>query len=185
MTVGDAGQLEGKWVSAERRQDALEHVLHAMWKSGNDPIEVQFTSGALSVSDIWRETKSLLKTPLARAEIEEALEFLVAPLIGGVAKDGDKYVAAAPPQLVAARLRALAGAVDVANAGADAENASAVGQPSAPSRSASGTRLQNSATVVDASTVRAWAKSEGRSVSPRGRLPEGLIKDYRRANGLA
>ncbi len=38
---------------------------------------------------------------------------------------------------------------------------------------------------VDSRLVRKWAKSQGRVISERGRLSSGLIKDYRRAHGLA
>lgn len=183
VTAGGADALERTWAVAERRQEALGHVLHAVWKSGNDPVDVAFTSGALGITDIWRETKGMLETPLSQAEIEEALVFLGAPIIAGVAKQGSEYVATAPPPLVAARLRALASAIESTVCG-DGGRASAPNHPPLPAprpRQAQGLEAPD---AVDPAAVRAWAQAQGRTVNSRGRLPASVIRDYRRAGNL-
>ena len=184
VTVQEAGALENTWLAAERRQEALGHVLYTVWKSGNDPVDIEFSAGALSVNDIWRETKGALKTPLSRSEIEEALAFLGAPVIAGLAKHDSGFAATAPPSLIAARLRALANAIESTGMGSKSVG-SATDKP--PSSSAPGLlrpRIEEVSTAVDASAVRAWAQAQGRTVNTRGRLPASLIRDYRRANEL-
>jgi hypothetical protein len=43
-------------------------------------------------------------------------------------------------------------------------------------------RQQEPSAGITASLVRAWAKSQGRAVNERGRLPENLIKEYTQAH---
>jgi len=43
------------------------------------------------------------------------------------------------------------------------------------------TGRQTTATDVDPATVRAWAKSNGRTVSPRGRIPAKVVEAFRAA----
>ncbi|MEV6263309.1 hypothetical protein AB0M42_21510 [Streptomyces sp. NPDC051784] len=100
VTAGDAEALALTWRAAERRQEALSLVLHTLWKSGNDPVDIQYTSGVLGVSDTWRETKGALETPPDSSEIEEALSFLGSPFIAGVARQGGDHVVTAPPSLI-------------------------------------------------------------------------------------
>ena len=184
VTVQEAGALENTWLAAERRQEALGHVLYTVWKSGNDPVDIEFSAGALSVNDIWRETKGALKTPLSRSEIEEALAFLGAPVIAGLAKHDSGFAATAPPSLIAARLRALANAIESTGMGSKSVGSATDIPPSSSAPGLLRPRIEEVSTAVDASAVRAWAQAQGRTVNTRGRLPASLIRDYRRANEL-
>ncbi|MFJ1709712.1 restriction endonuclease [Kitasatospora sp. NPDC088346] len=197
VTVTDASVLEPVWQAAERRQDVLSQVLLALWRSGNDPVDIEHSAGALGVRDIWRETKGALETPLERQEIEEALEFMASPFVAAVAQHHGDHVVTVPPALVAARLRALAAVIDAAG-GASAAAGGAVTdspEPSPQSVPVPAPRQERGAAVgavavtaaegVDPRLVRKWAKGQGRVISERGRLSSGLIKDYRRARGLA
>lgn len=185
MTVEDRDSLEPTWRAAERRQVVLSEVLRTMWKSGNDPVDIEYSAGALGVRDIWRETKGVVETPFEPSEIEQALSFLGAPFIVGVLKRGDDHVVAAPPALVAARLRALARAVEAASP--DAQAGPMPPTPSEPTRTAPPVpepRTEVSAIGLNASLVRNWGREQGRAVSARGRLPEGLVREYKRVHGL-
>lgn len=182
VTAGGTDALEKAWKAAERRQVVVGHVLHTMWRCANDPVDIEFTAGVLGIGDIWRETKSAL--PLDRSEIEQVLAFLETPFMAGVAKVGSEHVAAAPPSLIAARLHALANAIDSASTGRPAdtkanESLVALEPPALQSNPDSEKAAGN-----DAAAVRAWAQAQGRTVNMRGRLPDSLIKEYRRANGL-
>ena len=184
VTVQEAGALDHAWLAAERQQEALGHVLHTLWKSGNDPVDIEFTAGALSVNDIWRETKKALKTPLSRSEIEEALAFLEAPIIAGVTKQGSEFAATAPPSLIVARLRALANAIESTGTSGKSVGSARDEPPSLPAPRLPQPQNEEASTALDASAMRAWAQAQGRTVNTRGRLPDSLIRDYRRANGL-
>ncbi|MBT2398084.1 restriction endonuclease [Streptomyces sp. ISL-100] len=186
VTAGNAEALALTWRAAERRQEALSLVLHTLWKSGNDPVDIQYTTGVLGVSDIWRETKGALETPLDSSEIEEALAFLGAPFIAGVARQGGDHVVTAPPSLIAARLRALASVIE--SAGEERPTGGHGGEepptpPARPGPEPSVPRQQEPPTNVTASLVRTWAKSQGRAINERGRLPQSLIKEYMQAHG--
>ncbi len=195
VTVTDASGFEPVWQAAERRQDALSQVLLALWRSGNDPADIEHNAGALGVRDIWRETKGALETPLERQEIEEALEFMASPFVAAVAQNHGDHVVTVPPALVAARLRALAAVIDAAG-GAGTTAGGAITDPPRPSpqsvpvsepqerEAAGGTVAVTVAEGVDSRLVRKWAKSQGRVISERGRLSSGLIKEYQRAHGL-
>ncbi|QGV77539.1 Lsr2 family DNA-binding protein [Streptomyces ficellus] len=181
VSVGERPAWERTCERAERRQEALVHVLDTLWKSGNDPVDIEYSAGALGVRDIWRETKAVLETPLDPAEIEEALAFLGTPLVGGVVRQGADHVVTGPPALVAARLRALASAIESTGRGPTA--------PAAvdPARRLPGKEEPPAAETpggVTPSAVRAWAAAQGRAVSARGRLPVGLVREYQRAHGL-
>ncbi|MFH9420014.1 restriction endonuclease [Streptomyces sp. NPDC017529] len=188
VTAGEADALALNWRAAERRQEALSLVLHTLWKSGNDPVDIKYTTGALGVRDIWRETKGKLETPLDRNEIEEALTFLGAPFIAGVARQGSDHVVTAPPSLIATRLRALATAIESTDTEGPARGHGGEGSPTPPPQPGpkppehtSVPRQQEPSVSVNASLVRAWAKRRGRAVNERGRLPGGLIKEYMQA----
>ncbi|MFT7835130.1 restriction endonuclease [Saccharothrix sp. BKS2] len=177
----DRNALDSTWRMARRRQSVVAHVLDIMWKSGNDPVEIDYSAGALGVRDIWRESKGLLDLPMEKAEIEEALAFLSSPFIAGVAPHRSDHVATAPPSLVAARLRTLA---DLIDGGAKPTRAD---EPSieVPAPVQSETRgSDHGRKSVDAAAVRAWAVRQGRPISQRGRLSEQLIKEYLEAEGL-
>ena len=184
VTVQEAGELETIWLAAERRQEALGHVLHSIWKSGNDPVDIEFSAGALGVNDIWRETKNALKTPLSKIEIEEALAFLEAPVIAGLVKHGNGFAATAPPSLIAARLRALANAIESTGMGTADIGSTPDDVPTPSSPRSLRAKVEEVDAAVDASAVRAWAEAQGRNINPRGRLPGSLIRDYQRANEL-
>lgn len=181
VTPEGAGALERIWTLVERRQKALGCVLHTVWKSGNDPVDVAFTSGVLGITDIWRETKRTLEVPLGQVEIEEALVFLDAPIIKGVTRQNNGYVATAPPSLVAARLRALANAIESTTVGDRASTL--MGNPSLPMPApwSPHARSSDAPGPVDPSAVRAWARAQGRTINGRGRLPANVVRDYRRA----
>ncbi|GAA1357727.1 restriction endonuclease [Streptomyces beijiangensis] len=191
VTAGeDAEALALTWRAAERRQEALSLVLHTLWKSGNDPVDIRYTTGVLGVSDIWRETKGALETPLDSSEIEEALTFLGSPLIAGVERQGGNHVVTAPPSLAAARLRALAAVIESTGLEGPPGRPSGEGPPTPPRRSSpessgnpSVPRQQDSCADVTPSLVRAWAKGQGHAVNERGRLPQDLIKKYKQVHG--
>ncbi|MFJ5882862.1 restriction endonuclease [Kitasatospora cineracea] len=189
VTVTDASGLEPAWQAAERRQDVLSQVLLALWRSGNDPADIEHNAGALGVRDIWRETKGALDTPLERQEIEEALEFMASPFVAAVAQHHGDHVITAPPALVAARLRALAAVIDAAGGPGTAAEGTVTDPPEPSPQPDPGPapRERRAAAVavaegVDPRLVRKWAKNQGRVISERGRLSSGLIKDYWRAH---
>ncbi|MCE0448024.1 hypothetical protein LT493_42350 [Streptomyces tricolor] len=66
LTAAHAGTLARHWDAAERRVQAVALVAAALWKSANDPDEIEFSAGALDVGDIWRETKASLGEPLGK-----------------------------------------------------------------------------------------------------------------------
>ncbi|MFK0253334.1 hypothetical protein [Streptomyces sp. NPDC090445] len=187
LLAGQADALEHTWSEAERRTEAQALVVNAMWKSANDPADVEFGAGALDVRDIWRETKSSLETPLDKKEIEEALAFLSNPCIAGVARRGGDHTITAPPALIASRLRSLAASIEAKASGADPQ----WGTPTTSIAAVSDLAQEDTpkpdhrSDDVEPAQVRAWAQIEGRPVNLRGRLPESLIRDYKRAHGLS
>lgn len=191
VTAGEEAEaLELTWREAERRQETLSLVLHTLWKSGNDPVDIRYTAGVLGVSDIWRETKGVLETPLDSSEIEEALTFLVSPLIAGVERQVGNHVATASPSLIASRLRALAAAIESADGEGPRWRRRGEEPPTRPKGSGpeqsgnpSVPRQQDSCADVTAPLVRAWAKAQGRAVNERGRLPQSLVKEYKQVHG--
>ncbi|MFE2752837.1 histone-like nucleoid-structuring protein Lsr2 [Actinosynnema sp. NPDC059335] len=178
LTEGDSDARERVWRRVERRQSVVAHVLDIMWKSANDPVDIEYGQGALGVSEIWRESKTLLDNPMDRSEIEEALSFLSTPLLSAVSRVGHNHVVNTPPVLVAARLRMLADMIE--NRGkpiATRPYRSEFAQPAAPKAERRPERPD-----VDPSAVRAWATANGRAVSQRGRLPATLIDAFRAAS---
>ncbi|MFJ4328075.1 hypothetical protein ACIP3A_33905 [Streptomyces tricolor] len=186
LTAAHAGTLARHWDAAERRVRAVALVAAALWKSANDPDEIDFSAGALDVGDIWRETKASLSEPLGKKEIEEALALLGSPGIAAVARHGTGHAIAVPPRTIAARLRSLADALDAQTAGTDPRRGTPKPMPPASSGGplAALPEKNPSSPGIDAAHVRAWAQAEGRRVSDRGRLPQSLIRDYQRAHGL-
>ncbi|MFG3506197.1 hypothetical protein ACGF5F_11865 [Streptomyces sp. NPDC047821] len=186
LLAGQADALEHTWSETERRTEALALVVNAMWKSANDPADIEFGAGALDVRDIWRETKTSLETPLDKKEIEEALAFLGSPCVAGVLERGGHHAITAPPELIASRLRSLASAIEAKAVGAaplGSTPANAIGAFSG-SLPAAPPEPDPSSNDIEPARVRSWAKAEGRPVNTRGRLPESLIREYRRAHGL-
>ncbi|PVC74526.1 restriction endonuclease [Streptomyces sp. CS081A] len=188
---GEADALERTWRAAERRQETLGLVVHTLWKSGNDPVEVRHTTGALGINDIWRETRKTLGTPLDPDETGAALAFLETPFLSGVERQGGGHVITAPPSLIAARLRALATAIESAGEEGPPGDHCPEGTFAPPERpgpvpsgQTSVPHQQQASSNIQASAVRAWAKARGRAVNERGRLPERLVTDYLRARDL-
>lgn len=187
LIAGQADALERTWSETERRTEALALVVNAMWKSANDPADIEFGAGALDVRDIWRETKASLEAPLDKREIEEALAFLSSPCVAGVLERGGDHAITAPPELIALRLRSLASAIETKAVGTDsrwntAANAIAASSNSLPD----GLPMPNSSSNdIEPAQVRAWAKAKGRPVNTRGRLPESLIREYRQTLHLS
>ncbi|WP_330338767.1 Lsr2 family DNA-binding protein [Streptomyces sp. NBC_00557] len=170
---------ESMWTAATRSLEAISQVSDALWESGNDKNDIAFNEGALTNRDIWRMSKGSERVPLSPDEIENALDLLANPLIAASikAKNGE-YTSTAAPQLVAARLRTFANVLES-------------GLPSATKFSVPDSRVcppeteepaaQNPASAtldVTPEKVRRWAKSSGRPVSSRGRLPNSLIAEY-------
>jgi hypothetical protein len=187
LLADQADALERIWSEAERRTEALALVVNAMWDSANDPVEIEFGAGGLDVRDIWRETKALLATPLDKREIEEALAFLSSPCIAGVVGRGSDHAITAPPELIVARLRSLASAIEAKAMGTDSRrDGSARAIPPSFTLPRDGELKTSSiSNDIDPAQVRVWAVTEGRSVNARGRLPESLIRDYKRAHDLS
>ncbi|WP_418960006.1 hypothetical protein [Streptomyces tritici] len=185
LLAGRADALEHTWSEAERRTGALALVVDAMWKSANDPADVEFGAGALDVRDIWRETKSSLETPLEKKEIEEALAFLGSPCVSGVVKLGGDHAITAPPHLIAARLRSLASAIEKQAGSPDGrQDATPHPIPASPAPVHDGLPgTDASSSDIEPAKVRAWARTAGRPVNDRGRLPESLIREYKRHHG--
>ncbi|MFD5732344.1 hypothetical protein ACFWIY_05900 [Streptomyces sioyaensis] len=172
--VADTAACPDEWDTAERGLESVHRVAHALWESGNDGKEIEYSGGALTVRDIWRTKKESALDP---SEIQAALDFLSSPLVRGasVSKSGE-YVAASAPSLVAARLRCLADGIDQ-------------GIPTLPTPGSRTTASFQGGSVreeVDKSAiasalpaqVRAWARSNGRPVSVAGRLPHSLVAEY-------
>ncbi|MFE2352724.1 hypothetical protein [Streptomyces parvulus] len=187
LLAGQADALEHTWSETERRTEALALVVNAMWRSANDPVDVEFGAGGLDVRDIWRETKSSLETPLDKKEIEEALAFLGSPCVAGLVRRGGDHAITAPPELIASRLRSLASAIEAkaADAGARRDTATSTITGSSDPLLDGLPKTNPSLNDVVPTQVRAWAKAEGRPVNDRGRLPESLIREYRRSSGLS
>ncbi|WP_327109182.1 Lsr2 family DNA-binding protein [Nonomuraea glycinis] len=187
LLANQADVLERSWSEAERRTEVLVQVVNAMWKSANDPVDIEFGAGHLDTRDIWRETKASLETPLDKKEIEEALAFLSSPCIAGVAGRGSDHAITASPVLIAARLRSLASAIEAKAAGTVSHAVSRM----AAIVQASGFLLDSETKPdlvlkdIDPAQVRVWANAKGRPVNARGRLPVSLIREYKRAHGLS
>ncbi len=176
LTKGDHEAQERVWRRVERRQSVVAHVLDIMWKSANDPVDIEYGEGALGVSEIWRESKTLLDNPMDRSEIEEALAFLSTPLLSAVRRAGQNHVVTTSPTSVAARLRVLADMIESPGSTADTE-AYRIAAPQPVTEEPRATRQD-----VSPAAVRAWAAANGRVVSQRGRLSTTLIDAFVAAN---
>ncbi|MFD4598985.1 restriction endonuclease [Streptomyces sp. NPDC058464] len=165
--------------SVTRSLEAIGQVSSALWESGNDENDIEFSGGALTVRDIWRMSKGTEKNPLSPREIEDALSLLSNPLLAASARTkGGEFTSTAPPQLVAARLRTFA---DVLEDGLPLLAGSSVADRhgTSPEQEEAVARNPDRATP-DASPerVRRWAKANGRPVSSKGRLPNSLVAEY-------
>jgi hypothetical protein len=105
------GELEQAWRAVEQQQAVLANVAELLWMSANDADEIQYSQGALLVREVRRMVRDRIETALDEAAVNDALSFLSTRLVAGVASRKEtEYVITAPPDLIAARLRALADA---------------------------------------------------------------------------
>ncbi|MFF0595605.1 Lsr2 family DNA-binding protein [Streptomyces antibioticus] len=173
------GDVEGVWATVERRLDAVRRVGQALWESGNDPTDIAYNQGRLSVRDLWRMLKtSTVASPINQEEIEQAIGFLTSPVVAAAEKvKHDEYSACASLPIVAARLRSLA---DVIENGIPQRTAHRATVPSTVrARAVPAPRM---GPTPASHLVRAWAAATGRPVSRAGRLPANLIADYQAAH---
>ncbi|MBU6530110.1 Lsr2 family protein [Streptomyces sp. A108] len=165
----------------ERRLDAVHRVGQALWESGNDPTDIAYNQGRLSVRDLWRMLKtSTTASPINQNEIEQAIGFLTSPVVSAAEKvKHDEYSACASLPVVAARLRSLA---DVIENGIPQRTAHQAVVPSTV-RTRTVPAPRKGPTPAP-HLVRAWAAATGRPVSRAGRLPASLIADYQAAHPM-
>ncbi len=171
------GSSEAVWVDAERALEAVHRAARDLWAAGNDEKDIEYTGGALTARDIWLMQKERASVHLDKAELQSALEFLSSPLVSGAVRGASgSFVAAAPPQLVAARLRVLA---DVIENGSPKARL-IIQTPKTRQISGQSRRVETKAgnRPVLASQIRAWARENGRRVSASGRLPSSLVADF-------
>lgn len=175
VKANSTSTLLDDWDAAERALESVHRVAHALWESGNDEKDIEYSGGALTVRDIWRTRKENALDP---SEIKSALDFLSSPLVRGadVSKSGE-YVATSAPDLVAARLRCLA---DVIERGIPKHPAPKSRTIDSSIQGGPGRAEVEKSAVADAlpSQVRAWARSTGRPVRVAGRLPHALVAEY-------
>ncbi|AXX31224.1 hypothetical protein APASM_3859 [Actinosynnema pretiosum subsp. pretiosum] len=171
---GDDDAHERVWRRLERRQSVIAHLLDIMWKSANDPVDIEYGEGALGVREIWRESKRLLDVPMDKTEIQEALALLSTPFLSAVATSGQNHVATTSPDAVAARLRSLADMID--NRGRPAIVPPVNYEPRRSTTPETPPRPGEP--DVNPADVRAWALANGRGVSQRGRLSTRLIQEF-------
>ena len=177
-TVGGADRV---WATVERRLDAVRCVGQALWESGNDPTDIAYNQGGLSVRDLWRMLKTnAAATPINQEEIEQAIGFLTSPVVAAAEKvKHDEYSACAPLPVVAARLRSLADVIE--NGIALRPDRQAVVPPTVRTSAVPAPRMDPTPAP---DLVRAWATATGRPVSRAGRLPASLIADYQAAHPM-
>ncbi|MEV0470939.1 Lsr2 family DNA-binding protein [Streptomyces prunicolor] len=175
----DPSTADGVWAAVERRMDAVHRVGQALWESGNDPTDIAYNQGRLSVRDLWRMLKTnTAAAPISQEEIEQAINFLTSPVVAAAEKTKhDEYSACASLPVVAARLRSLADVIENGNALRPARHTAA--RPSLRTRAVPVPR-QDPKPAPD--LVRSWAAATGRPVSRAGRLPASLIADYQAAH---
>lgn len=174
LSENDHDTQERVWRRLERRQSVIAHLLDIMWKSANDPLDIEYGQGALGVREIWRESKPLLDVPMDKSEIEEALSLLSTPFLAAVATSGQQHVATASPAAVAARLRVLADMIE--NRGNRGPGGPV--RLEAPKPAAQDVTARSSPQEANPADVRAWAAANGRVVSQHGRLPAALINEF-------
>ncbi|MFG3018089.1 hypothetical protein ACGFZQ_05985 [Streptomyces sp. NPDC048254] len=121
-------------------------------------------------------SKGTERNPLSPREIEDALSLLSNPLLAAsVRTKNGEFIATAPPQLVAARLRTFAGALEDGLPGLAGSSASDHHVLS-PEQEEAAVRNPGRATPdVAPEQVGRWAKANGRPVSSKGRLPNSLV----------
>ncbi|MGW3442935.1 Lsr2 family DNA-binding protein [Streptomyces sp. NPDC001076] len=167
------------WTSVARNLDAIRQVTSALWESGNDENDIEFSGGALTVRDIWRMSKGTEKNPLSPSEIEDALALLSNPLLAACTsmKNGE-FTSTAPLHLVAARLRTFADVLEdglpLITGGPDVDRHAPPPEPEEAEARNSGRAVPE----VVPEQVRRWAKANGRPVSSKGRLPNSLVAEY-------
>ncbi|MGW2572314.1 Lsr2 family DNA-binding protein [Streptomyces sp. NPDC001537] len=177
-----SGSVASVWERAERGLEAVDQVTRMLWESGNDENDIAFSKGALTVRDIWRMGKGDSDTPLAPEEISSALQLLTNPLLSAASEmKGGEYVSTAPPQLIAARLRSFADAIEY---GMDFRRSFEMleKRPGAQEMEA-GSNAAYAENKVLPERVRQWAKENGRPVSAKGRLPNSLVSEFLAAQG--
>jgi len=182
LDLNGAVRVDEVWSRAERQQQALVRVVGAMWASANDPVDIEYSEGVLTPADIWRESKNLPEGPLEIPEIKDVLQLLASPLVAAAVPQGKGHVVTAQPAVVAARLRALAEVIDSSGpvpVRVDPEVAEASKSVFRPE-----TTPQPDNARISPDLIRTWALEQGRPVSSRGRLPAGLVRDYKLAHGL-
>ncbi|MCC8482947.1 restriction endonuclease [Streptomyces globisporus] len=170
---------DGVWAAVERRMDAVHRVSQALWQSGNDPTDIAYNQGRLSVRDLWRMLKTTTAAaPINQEEIEQAIGFLTSPVVAAAEKvKPDEYAACASLPAIAARLRSLADVIQHGNALRPARHATV--RPSLRTRAVPASRQEPTPAP---NLVRSWAAAAGRPVSRTGRLPASLIADYKAAH---
>ncbi|MEV8070714.1 restriction endonuclease [Streptomyces sp. NPDC085995] len=172
-----SGSAPSVWERAERGLEAVNQVTRMLWESGNDEADISFNQGALTVRDIWRMGKADSEAPLAPEEISSALQLLTNPLLSAASEmKGGEYVSTAPPNLIAARLRSFADAIEY---GLDFRRSFDMHEkrPESP-RMDTGPEDARAESKVLPDRVRQWARENGRPVSSKGRLPNSLVADF-------
>lgn len=177
-----SGSADAVWEGAERGLEAVNQVSRMLWESGNGENDISFSQGALTVRDIWRMGKSSSEVPLDPEEISSALQLLTNPLLSAASeRKGGEYVSTAPPQLIAARLRTFADAVEF---GLDFRRKfEMIERPSFPREIGQAPEDVDATIKPTPELVRQWAKENGHPVSSKGRLPKSLIADFLAAHG--
>ncbi|MEH0529171.1 hypothetical protein QBA75_19180 [Streptomyces stelliscabiei] len=172
-----SGSVASLWERAERGLEAVNQVTRMLWESGNDENDIAFSQGALTVRDIWRMGKGDSEAPLAPEEISSALQLLTNPLLSAASEmKGGEYVSTAPPQLIAARLRSFADAIEY---GLDFRRSFDMidKAPNSPKLSGEPEGVPEEGKVLP-DRVRQWARENGRPVSAMGRLPNSLVAEF-------
>jgi hypothetical protein len=116
-------------------------------------------------------------SPLGPEEIERAPAFLASPMVAGAEARSERShddVATAAPEIVASRLRSLADALERGSS----QGGQAAGGPKGTGRLPEVPISRSDAAVIPAE-VRAWARANGHEVSASGRLPSGLVSEYK------
>ncbi len=105
------------WSEADRRAEVMTAVITAIEDESEYVAE---TGGSFSVRDIHRALRRAVEPSPAMAEVQDALNLLASPLIGGIKTDSKNgYLPGLPAESVTARLRFLAGAVSGASSTQD------------------------------------------------------------------
>ncbi|GIG65145.1 Lsr2 family DNA-binding protein [Phytomonospora endophytica] len=158
------------WASEERSFTVLSRVVRTLWDSGNDPEEVKYNSGSLSLNEIWRAARKDLDAPLDKLEVTEVLQLLSHPNVQGVVESaGGGFSMADTPTHVAARLRAMAAKLELISPSTRPPT-----RPSPP-RTIPAPRVSS---PVRAGRIRAWALENGFRVGKLGKLPKSVVEAF-------